>query len=835
MSGRLTRRGFLSTSAAVGIAALSGSPGVAAPRPARGNALPPALGVDASTPPPPPVTGQLRMGSATAGRAPSGETLAVNSQYLLRDGTPWLPSAGEFHYSRYPAELWESELRAIRAAGVRIVSSYVIWIHHEELQGRLSFADDLDIARFLTLCRDAGLAVIVRLGPWVHAEVRNGGLPDWVQNQSQVRTDDPAYLAFVTAFWTKLADRIRPLLWRSGGPVIGLQLENEYKGDPAHIETLKSIAVGLGLDVPLYTVTAWDGAKYPSYDVLPMFGGYQDLPWDTRTTEEPPNECYSFRFFSREGGEYGYPEDPGGPNSQSALAAYPFLTAEYGGGTASMYRRRVALSLPDDIAATMPVQLGSGVNLFGWYLLHGGRNPLGRTETLQESTATGSWNDLPVVDYDYQAPLGRNGEQRSSLRRIKLVHYFLEAFGSDLAAMTVRRPDTIATGASDLGTLRWSVRSDGHRGYLFVNNHVRQYRMADHRATRFAVRFAEATLTFPSRGVNIGDGAYFVWPLNLDLVGAQLAYATAQPVTWIDVDGERLYVFVAQDGSAPEFAFSRASVARVRAPGSRIDVDPAGRIVVSGLVPGFDTAMTVTTATGSRFSVLLLDQRTADQLWRITAGGVDTLLLTEHDVTTTPDGVTLSAAGLTRFRFATLRPVYSAAPDGRVGRFNTYTGAVAAAPPLSVSATLVHAAGIAPPVRLGGGSGGAVEPTDAVIDEFAARWTLDVSWPELATLPDAYLIIRYDGDLARLYSGDRLIEDQFYDGEPWTLSLKQLATRADTRQPLTLAVLPLRADAPVYLQPELKPPYDGNGQACVLRSVTATPIYRLDLSWRDDA
>jgi len=71
-----------------------------------------------------------------------------------------------------------------------------------------------------------------------------------------------------------------------------------------------------------------------------------------------------------------------------------------------MYRRRVVMDLPDDIAATIPVQLGSGVNLYGYYMFHGGVNPRGLTETLQESTATGSYNDLPVFNYDYQSPLG---------------------------------------------------------------------------------------------------------------------------------------------------------------------------------------------------------------------------------------------------------------------------------------------------------------------------------------------------------------------------------------------------------------------------------------------
>lgn len=829
-----TRRSFLVTATAAGVA-------VTLPRLGRASAEAPTdlaapLTVDASASPPAPVIGQLRMGTADAGVAPSGETLAINSQYLVRGGRPWLPTAGEFHYSRYPADLWETALRAMRAAGTQIVSSYVIWIHHQELQDELSFSGRLDIARFLQLCADAGMNAVVRLGPWVHAEVRNGGIPDWVEEQSRVRTNDPAYLNLVTAFWTRLADQIRPLLWKAGGPIIGIQLENEFKGSASHIAALKSIASSLGLDVPLYTATAWDRATYTPLEEVPMFGGYQDLPWDTITHDEPPSECYSFRFFSRESGAYGYPDNSTIRNSQSSLSGtYPYLTAEYGGGTAPMYRRRVALNLPDDIAATMPVQLGSGVNLYGWYMLHGGRNPLGKTEPLQESVAEGSYNDLPVVNYDYQAPFGQNGEQRSSLGRIKLVHYFLEQFGADLATTSFRQPDAIASGAGDLSTLRWSVRSDGNRGYLFVNNYVRQYPMSDHPGTRFSVRFADETITLPSAGADIANGAYFIWPLNLDLDGARLTYATAQPVTSVTSRREPVYVFVAQDGIPAEFAFASETVRTVVAPHAQVSTGTSGRTLVTGISPSLDTAITVITASGRRLSILVLDQADADQLWRIELDNIPVLLLTEQEVSTTPNGFRLTSAGAPGFSFATLPAVRAQAPagqlhaDGRIGRFSKYIADVTSHQ-ISVRAIPTTAPGVAPPVQLGGGSGGAVEPSDAVIEDVAGRWDLDVPWLQLADHDDALLTIHYAGDLARLYSGDRLIDDHFYNGQPWTVSLKQLAAHADADQPLTLAVMPLRADAPIYIQSEMKPTYDINGQACTVTAVTATPVYQLPIA-----
>lgn len=763
----------------------------------------------------------------------------MNSQYLVLDGKPWLPVSGEFHYSRCPSSRWETELRKMRAAGVQAVSTYVIWIHHEEVQGQSDFSGDRDIHRFVQLCGELGLSVVLRLGPWVHAEVRNGGLPDWVLAQSRARTDDPAYLSFVTAFWTQLAERVSGQIWKAGGPVIGVQIENEFKGDPAHIATLKSLAVSLGLDVPLYTATAWDRARYPGLQVVPVFGGYQDEPWDVVLTDSAPNETYSFRFFSREGGAYGYPDGVSGgavPNAQAGLTAYPFLSAEYGCGAASMYRRRVALNLPDDIAATIPVQLGSGVNLYGHYMFHGGRNPLGRLTPLQESTASNSYNDLPIVNYDYQSALGQYGQQRPSLGRIKLFHYFMNRFGSEVATMSSRRPAVIPGGAADLTSLRWSARSNGTSGYVFVNNYVRQYAMADHADVRFQVELAQETVSFPSRGVDIKDGAYFIWPVNLDLADARLVYATAQPITSITRDGREVYVFVAQDGIEPEFAFSTATVSHVRAHRGRSATEQQGRIVVSGLRPGTDAAVQVTTRSGVPVDILVLDQAQADRLWRVEVDGTDVLVLTSQELDVTSHGLSLTAVGTPEFDLATFPAIKASAHGahtfrraGRDGLFSRYTGAVRPQP-LTITVGAVREPAPAPPVIKGGQAKGALEPSEAVINATQGLWAIDVPWDRIRTMTDAYLTIRYAGDLARIYSGSLLLDDHFYNGLDWSVSLRQLATQADQNLPLTLAIMPLRSDAPIYLQSGQEPGYDASGQACSVISVTGAPVYELQVA-----
>mgnify|MGYP002652857838 CR=1 FL=1 len=242
----------------------------------------------------------LRMGQ---GSGPAG-TIGINNRYLTRDGKPWLPVMGEFHFSRFPARYWEEELLKMKAAGVTVVASYVLWNQHEMSPGQLDWTGDRDIRRFVELCNKHNLLFFLRPGPWVHAESRFGGIPDWINASTRTRSDDPAYLAEVDRFWSAMAAQLKGLMWKDGGPIIGVQIENEYNLDGPgrgrqHIGTLKAMALRHGFDVPLYTVTGWDRTIYPKGEVVPIMGGYPDEPWSARIAKLPPKETYLFRFDSR--------------------------------------------------------------------------------------------------------------------------------------------------------------------------------------------------------------------------------------------------------------------------------------------------------------------------------------------------------------------------------------------------------------------------------------------------------------------------------------------------------------------------------------------------------
>lgn len=810
------------------------------------------LKVDASAPAAAPKTGTIQTGSSVS---PRNEKLGINSQYLTKNGQPWLPVAGEFHYSRVPAERWEPELRKMKSAGVDIVSSYIIWNHHEEIEGKFDWSGNRDLRRFVQLAHKAGLGFVARVGPWAHAEVRYGGIPDWVVNAMPTRSDDPQYLRYVERFYNEIGKQLKGQMWKQGGPVIAVQIENEYnltgpgKGE-GHIAKLKELALKTGLDAPLYTVTGWDHTVYPSGTVTPVFGGYPDAPWSASEKKLPPKETYAFRFGTRVSGDLGA-QTKGTVlgTAEKDMDSTPFLGAEYGAGLPAMYRRRTLVS-PDDIAAMLPVQLGSGLNMVGYYMFHGGRNPLGLGgTTMEESTLSGGYNDTPAINYDFNAPLGPDGQQRPVLARLRPFHYFLQDFGARLAPMTVRKPEVTPSSLKDLVTPRWSFRGQGERGFVFMSNHVRQHPMAVQRSVQFDVKLPGGSLRFPQQPFDVADGAYFIWPVNFDLDGTRLEYATAQPVARLDAGKEGIvYVFSASAGIPVEMSLEPAAAGWLEAHGGASGVSGlastangpriaagAERVVLSGIAPGSTAAFTVRRPAARPVTVIVLTPEQTAQLAIGDFAGQRRLVLSAQQPYFADGKLELRSAGQPHFRFAvypalTATPKASAklTPAGRDGIFQFYEAALA---PQTIDASVTPlrpAQQMPPPVR-GGNAKAALQPIPEAWSR-AAAWRVKLGGtggPALAGLDAALLDIDFTGDIARLHSGTRWLDDWYYNGQRWQFDLG--AARLGPGADLTVTVLPLRADTPIYLPEQALPNFAGQPQVAAIGKVSVIPVYKLSI------
>ncbi len=488
-------------------------------------------------------------------------TYGFTNKYLTKDEKPWFPVMGEIHFSRYRADLWEESLRKMKAGGLSIASVYVIWIHHEEVEGKFDFTGNRNLHDFLEAAKKVGISVFLRLGPWVHGEARNGGFPDWLQAKRDtidLRSDDPAYLAYVKRLWKQVYEQAKGLLYKDGGPVIGVQIENEYghvggyrgeKGEQ-HMRTLAAMARKIGFDLPFYTATGWGGAV--TGGLLPVMGGYCEAPWDQSITEIAPNSNYVFSHIRNDSliASDHHVDDTVTFNQDD----FPYLTAELGGGLqVTQHRRPIATGT--DVGAMSLTKLGSGVGLLGYYMYHGGSNPDSKLSTLQESRATGYANDLPEINYDFNAPIRQYGTISDNYREIRLLAYFLQDFGADLAVLPADiDPEFVKP--CDSHTLRLSTRHDDTHGYVFVNNYQRRQAMDAHENVVLEGKMAEGSVRFPA--TDIAPGEYAFYPYNMKLGDSVLVSALATPLcklTYKTDAGEKETIYVFYGDKEPQFTW----------------------------------------------------------------------------------------------------------------------------------------------------------------------------------------------------------------------------------------------------------------------------------------
>ena len=506
------------------------------------------------------------------------EVYSYNSEYLTCNARPILPIMGEFHFSRYPEEEWKTALKKMQQGGVDIVATYVFWIHHEEAEGEWDFSGRRNLKAFLSCCQEAGMKVWLRIGPWAHGECRNGGFPDWLVEKEKrgklsLRTDDPQYLKYVDLFFTKIAEQADGYMHKDDGPVIGIQIENEYghAGGPsdreegmAHMRTLRAMAEKKGLTAPYFSATGWGGAYVPE-NFLPVLGGYVDAPWANHTHELAASENFLFQPFHDDAniasdfaeGQSGFTFD---------TSKFPYLTAELGGGLQVTARRRT-YPYPEDIEAQTICMLGAGANLIGYYMYHGGVNPDGQYTTLQESKATGYANDLPVKSYDFQTCLRENGLPSESYYRLRKHHIFIKNTEELLAPAKVYLPDNIPEpmGAEDMETLRAAFRYNktADCGFLFINNHQRKRKMTEKQITpeaplKFAVPSGEGEkkqIIFDRLCVR--TDAILVLPYNLPVViqGEELRLCRTN-ASFLGCFGEIYYFYTEEDPENVYFEWS---------------------------------------------------------------------------------------------------------------------------------------------------------------------------------------------------------------------------------------------------------------------------------------
>ena len=456
-----------------------------------------------------------------------GQSVKWDSQSLFFDGKRVVPIMGEIHYSRIPAEEWKQELQKMKAGGVTIIANYVFWNHVEEEEGIFNWSGQRSLRHFLELCKEEGLPVVLRIGPFCHGEARGGGIPDWViaKKDVKLRTEDPKFLHYIEALYRQIYTQAQGLLWKDGGPVVACQFDNEYGGEGSYLVALKRIAQKIGFDLPFYTRTGWPELKspVPYGEMIPLYGDYADGFWDRSLEETTGNYWRAFNFNTFRKPTAIATEQLKNQKLETAEGEelYPYFTCELGGGMMTSYHRRVYL-YPEDAYSLAVVKLGSGSNLLGYYMYHGGTNPEGKTylNEMQRTPYT-NWNDLPVKTYDFQAPLGEFGQKNPHYYTLRKLHLFAHDYGEILAPMEAVFPQADKPFTKGVDSyLRWSYRQKDNSAFVFINNYERLQKLSAKKGVRFDV----CGVKFPRKAMTIPAGTACIFPVNID----GIRYATAQ-------------------------------------------------------------------------------------------------------------------------------------------------------------------------------------------------------------------------------------------------------------------------------------------------------------------
>ena len=725
----------------------------------------------------------------------SDRAVTLTNRFVERDGRPWIPVMGEYHYARDDEAAWELELRKLKAGGVNVVATYSIWILHEEVRGERDWSGNRDLRRFVALAAEIGLLVVARIGPWVHGETRNGGFPDWLQALPLAhRTNDPDYLALVRGWYRDIAVQLDGLLHSPDSPdapVIGIQVDNELYDQPDHIDMLRTIAEEEGLRASLWIATGWGGADLPADRVMPVYAGYSDGFWEEADIEWPSFGRMHFTF-STERDDLSVGADVRGGDAVASQRdyRYPYVTCELGGGMQAAYHRRPLVDSAD-VAALALTKLGSGSAWQGYYLYHGVVQQRGSLSGTQESQATGYPNDLPLIDYDFFAPVGSHGQLREHYHLLRQQHLFLEQYGRHLAEL----PATIP--AETPGAPRWSVRGGDDSGFLFVNNHQPAAEpLGAVPDVRFAVEFADRTVTLPVEPVTIPADAFFVWPVGQRFGDIPRLTATAQAVTEVLTPAGLVVVLAATDGIDAELLVE--GVDRVDIGGEVAVVESSGGLLVRPLAaPGADCIVTVGTTT-----VVVLDAVSAARVWRAPADGIDTLFVW-HDGLVADRGIVLRThrAEGELLALPALRDSGPARYLGQTGPFARYAveGPDAAA---GQSVVIVRPAVGEVPVRTGGTADRLSAPLDS---DFAAAavFRIDVDTSGLDVDDQWLLRLDWTGDVGRARIDGDLVSDQFWSGRVWDIDLGPYRDRLDGG--VVVEVLPWQPDSGVFVDARVRP------------------------------
>lgn len=428
-------------------------------------------------------------------------------------------------------------------------------------------------------------------------------------------------------------------------------------------------------------------------------------------------------------------------------------------------------------------------------MFQGGSNPLGKHGTFMNEA------QVPKISYDYQAALGEFGQVRESYKRLKSIHYFTKAFGDRLCPLGTVLPE----GASEIDpkdreTLRYAVRTDGKRGFVFVNNFQDHLEMPDRGRERILLKLKDEKIAFD---FGIAGEENAILPFHFDMDGIDLVSATAQPVTVLDSDGERTFVFMAPEGMRPEFCFEEGVSVYENAEGGAA-VNEEGREKET-YIPETGVACFCVKKENAGVRVLIISRELANQMYVISN---DRLLFTPEALLEDENGLRLetTSASSQVYTFPEAGVLEASERIQRIGEhpYASFLGCYL--------------------VRM---EEKVITPKVTQVGE--GRYT--IALPEGFTdgLKDVRLQLSYSGDIGQAFIDGRLIHDNFANGAVWEIGLKDFEKElADNC--VTVYITPLREGVNVNVESAMAARREeAKARVSTLHEVRAVPVYERKL------
>ena len=321
----------------------------------------------------------LSMIAASCGQQTERSFTTGDKTFLL-DGEPFTVKAAELHYPRIPRPYWDQRIKLCKALGMNTVCLYVFWNAHESEPGKFDFTGQNDLAEFCKLCQDNGMYVILRPGPYVCAEWEMGGLPWWLLKKKDIRLreDDPYFLERVEIFEKAVAKEVKDLTINNGGPIIMVQVENEYGSygeSKEYVSAVRDIVRKYFGDITLFQ------CDWASNFTL---NGLDDLVW-------------TMNFGT------GTHIDSQFEKLQELRPDSPLMCSEFWSGWFDKWGANHETRPAADMIAGIDEMLSKGIS-FSLYMTHGGTN-------------WGHWAGAnspgfapDVTSYDYDAPISESGQ-----------------------------------------------------------------------------------------------------------------------------------------------------------------------------------------------------------------------------------------------------------------------------------------------------------------------------------------------------------------------------------------------------------------------------------------